>query len=142
MIDTISQYENKNGFMYRTYHSKEGINTRINPNYVQQDLTYHFTNNIEFLKNKTADFARVALRGSSFIVKNGVLTLDLKSGFWSAPIFKGDSFEIKLDNYNMIYGKVSHVITKDDGAIIHICLIFEGNLQFEGDLSNAEFLIH
>ncbi|HBK9907522.1 TPA: hypothetical protein LOL70_004914 [Salmonella enterica subsp. enterica serovar Infantis] len=89
---------------------------------------------------KSIEIYRVALRGDGFQIKNNVLTVQADGCPWSAPILCGDTFKIQSKGWE-ISGKVSHVITGNDGSVKNICLIFDGNIRFEGDLSEAEFLI-
>lgn len=91
----------------------------------------------------TNEVYRVAVRGYGFHVKGGVLTNEGQTEnkySWTAPIFNGDKFSIRSD-WGELTGQVTHVIIGKDGGIKHICLAFHGNLRFEGDLSDAEFLI-
>lgn len=94
--------------------------------------------------NNTMEFttARVSITGANVMIIDGILTIPKGSGVddvWHAPIYAGDAFKI-CSPYDLT-GHVSHVIHGGDGGIKHICLIFDGKIHFEGDLSDAEFQI-
>lgn len=93
-----------------------------------------------YTHDATSEIIRVSLRGCDLSIKNNVLTIPEASGFWTLPILCGDSFKLRAEG-GELSGRVSHVISGDDGRLKHICLLFDGSLRFEGDLSGAEFII-
>lgn len=126
----------------------------INPSYISPDREYgreYRMNNDEPKGSRgkvqtqcaPAEYVRVALQGDAFHIKEKVLTV-VNGGEGDESYFekirRGDTFRLQ-SSWGEITGKVSHVITESDSGPKYVCLIFDGNLHFEGDLSGVEFQI-